>query len=223
MSIKGYPMGEWRLLPDPRVAPLPPSQRNWIHNAILRMSRSAAGARNDLYVIETFLRLGVIAPLYLLWLSRLLFKGKINRAEKEKIVLRTAWRVGCVYEWTHHVHLALKAGVRPEEIATLAEENSGNWTPRLRVFIRAVDELLANRILGDRAWRSLREHLSEDQCIEFCMLCGHYAMVSMILNATGIRVEPEFSLGSPSAAAQTWRGDAEQAGGPSLNSARAVS
>ena len=39
-----------------------------------------------------------------------------NRITKERIVLRTVWRTGCLYEWTHHVHLARKAGVPMEPI-----------------------------------------------------------------------------------------------------------
>lgn len=39
---------------------------------------------------------------------------------------------------------------------------------------------------------SLREQLSEDQAVEFCMLVGHYVMVAGTINTLGVRLEPGY-------------------------------
>ena len=193
--MNAYPAAQWHLSAQPRIKPPPPRERSLLHRLILWMSRRKVQSKTNLVVIEDLLHMGILCPLYLNWMSGLLFKGRIPRADKERIVLRTVWRTGCLYEWTHHVHLARKSGVPDADIAALGSEHTEYFPPRQRCLVLAVDELLAQRALGEATFADLRKHLSEDECVEFLMLSGHYQMISMLINACGIPVEKEFALG----------------------------
>lgn len=118
--------------------------------------------------------------------------GSSQDCRGERIILRVAWRVGCVYEWGHHVHMATELGVGDEEIGSLAQPQSASWDRRLRTLVQAADELVDRRLLSDKTWDLLREHLSEDQAIEFCMLVGHYVMVAGTISTLGVRLEPGY-------------------------------
>jgi alkylhydroperoxidase family enzyme len=44
-----------------------------------------------------------------------------------------------------------------------------------------VDALHHHGDLDDDTWTPLREHLTEAECVEFCMLAGHYQMLRQML------------------------------------------
>ncbi len=63
------------------------------------------------------------------------------------------------------------------------------WTDRQRTVLTAVDALVRDGDVNDETWASLRRHLSERDCIEFCLLVGHYVMLAMTIAA--LRIQPE--------------------------------
>jgi alkylhydroperoxidase family enzyme len=63
------------------------------------------------------------------------------------------------------------------------------------VILRAVDELHADRRIGDELWAELARQLDEVRLVELCMLIGHYEMLAMTLNSLG--VEPEHPQNRP--------------------------
>jgi alkylhydroperoxidase family enzyme len=88
--------------------------------------------------------------------------------------------------------MAAELGISDAVMHSIAQEDSSDWEPRLETFIRAADELVAQRTLSDDTWAALRGELSEDQAVEFCMLVGHYVMVAGLINTLGIRIEPGY-------------------------------
>lgn len=192
MELPTLPPGSWHQPASSRFQPTPIARRTALQKLLLGITRRRAKADEDLTVFTVLSRLGGIFLPYLLFLSQILIKGRISRADKERIILRVAWRVGCVYEWGHHVHMATELGVSDDEIRSLAEPQSASWDRRLRTLVQAADELVDRRLLSYETWDLLREQLSEDQAIEFCMLVGHYVMVAGTINTLGVRLEPGY-------------------------------
>ena len=187
------PAGSWVTPSHSRIPA--PEELTLTQHFFLRLTRKAAGVSDNLNVFLTLARLGSIFPRYLLFLSHLLKKGRIPRADKERIILRVAWRLGCVYEWGHHSHMARELGIIESEVASIARQDTGEWDDRLRVFIRATDELIDQRSLTQSRWDELSTQLSTDQLVEFCMLVGHYVMVAGLINTTGVRIESGYLEG----------------------------
>jgi 4-carboxymuconolactone decarboxylase len=196
MSNIEFPKGDWLVVRKPRVGALPADQQGLVQKFFLWITRRGAKSSTDLNVFSVFARLGAIFPRYLLFLSHILMKGQISREDKERIILRLAWRVGCVYEWTHHVHMARDLGISDSAIYALGEESSPFWDEKTRAYVAAVDELVATMRLSNSAWEALSRQLTQDQLVEFCMLVGHYMMVAVTINTVGIQVESKYLEGA---------------------------
>ncbi len=114
MELPTLPPGSWHQPAIPRCQPAPVARQTALQKLLLGVTRRRAKADEDLHVFTVLSRLGGIFLPYLLFLSQILMKSRISRVDKERIILRVAWRVGCVYEWGHHVHMATELGVAGE-------------------------------------------------------------------------------------------------------------
>lgn len=122
-------------------------------------------------------------------MKNILFKGKINRIDKELIILRIAWKLQCSYEWAHHTHFAEELGINSKVVESITYSTSELWEDKLTTYIHCVDELLQEKTLSTQKFNQLKQYLNDDQIVEFCMLVGHYVMVAMTINTCGIQPE----------------------------------
>jgi alkylhydroperoxidase family enzyme len=114
-----------------------------------------------------------------------LTRGELPARERELVVLRTAWRCGCVYEWAQHVLIGGKSGLTEKEIARVATE-SDEWSPRDLTLLRAADEVLDAVDVSDATWAALGHDWTDVQRVELVVLVGFYRMAAGFLNATGV-------------------------------------
>jgi alkylhydroperoxidase family enzyme len=139
------------------------------------------------------LTLGRHRPLFRAWLrfsSRLMPRGLLRRRETELVILRIAHLRGSQYEYEQHVRLAPRIGLSEADLARVAVgPRADGWSPRERALLAAADELHRDGDLSDAAWSALREHLDERECIELCLLAGHYEMLATVIAA--LRVQPD--------------------------------
>jgi AhpD family alkylhydroperoxidase len=145
--------------------------------------------------LTLFSTLGRNRRLFRRWLffaSGLMPRGRLPRTETELVILRVAYLRGCDYERSHHLRIGRRAGLTSEQIeATTVGPSAPGWTPRQRAVLGAVDVLVRDGDMDDATWTRLREHLSERDCIELCLLVGHYVMLALTIAA--LRIEPEAS------------------------------
>jgi AhpD family alkylhydroperoxidase len=143
--------------------------------------------------LTLFSTLGRNRRLFRRWLffaSGLMPRGRLPRTDTELVILRVAYLRGCDYERNHHLRIGRRAGLTREQIeATSAGPSGPIWTDRQRAILTAVDALVRDGDVDDETWASLRGHLSERDCIEFCLLVGHYVMLAMTIAA--LRIQPE--------------------------------
>jgi alkylhydroperoxidase family enzyme len=120
-----------------------------------------------------------------------LLRGDLAPADRELVILRTAWRCGSWYEWCQHAALAQRAGLGPAAVGRVAEgPTDPAWRPRQRLLLAATDQLHDRRVVDDRTWQALAGELTGRQLIELCFLVGHYEMLAMTLNTLGVEPEP---------------------------------
>jgi len=116
--------------------------------------------------------------------------GKLPRRDTELVILRVSANCSCEYERRHHVRMGRRAGLSEAEIALVTRRDApANWPPREAVVLRATDELHDDRVISDATWASLRDHLSDKELIELCLLVGHYEMLAMTINSLGVQPE----------------------------------
>lgn len=176
--------------PNVKKAPL-------LNRLFLKQANRSGHSRCDLNLFRMMLHHKSCYIPYLLYLQGLLSGGTIPEPEKDRIIIRAVWRLNCPYEYTHHVHMGLRHGLTPDEIAILTGEIANIQDGRIRVLMQAVDELTAIHDLSDAAWEALRGYYTDPQLYEFTALVGNYVMVALIDNTLHIPVEPEHRSSPP--------------------------
>ena len=129
---------------------------------------------------RNFLRLG----------NAILFKGAVPPNLREMAILRVGHINQANYEWTQHVPIALRAGVRQEQIEALPIwENSGKFNEQERAILRYTDEVAKNIRVKDDTFAGVRSFLSEEGIVELTTTIGYYGMVCRILEALQVELE----------------------------------
>ncbi|UFS96878.1 nitroreductase family deazaflavin-dependent oxidoreductase [Nocardia huaxiensis] len=181
----------WRAAADERMPELGKFSRTNILTWLAGRAGGRIGGGGRIKVLEAMGRSGAMALGYAPLGIRLVLRSKLTRVDCELATLRTAWNAGARYEWHHHVYAARLSGLslRTVERVTAGPDAEG-WTEHQRLLLRAVDELHADRMIGDATFEGLSGHLSAAQIADLCMLVGHYEMLAMLLKTHGVEPEP---------------------------------
>jgi alkylhydroperoxidase family enzyme len=127
-----------------------------------------------------FLRLG----------NSILFKGAVPPNLRELAILRVGNIYQANYEFTQHVPIALRTGVKREQIDALPDwEKSGKFSEQERAILRYTDEVTKNIRVKDDTFAGVRSFLSEEGIVELTTTIGYYGMVSRILEAFQVELE----------------------------------
>jgi alkylhydroperoxidase family enzyme len=170
----------------PRVRPGTPREIGPLGVIVSR----AAGRRMGTAPPNVFTTLGRNRRLFWRWLlfaGGLMPGGRLPRADTELVILRVSSLCDSDYEWDHHERLGRRAGLSGAEIARVREgAEAEGWSPRQAALLRAAEELVEDRRIGDETWSAVERELSVNQRIELCLLAGHYAMLAGTLNSLGV-------------------------------------
>ena len=96
----------------------------------------------------------------------------------------------CDYEFDHHSNAALQAGVRREQLESLAEfETAPVFDDAERAVLRYAKEATQTGEVADRTWAALRRHFDIRQAMEVVLTVAWYNAVVRIL--LPLRIEEE--------------------------------
>jgi alkylhydroperoxidase family enzyme len=114
-----------------------------------------------------------------------LYQGALPVRLRELAVLRVAWHAQAPFEWGEHVDTARRlAGLSGEEIERVKQGAAAEgWGEADRAVLAAVEELLADAMIGEESWAALTAHLDYRQLIELPVLVGQYLGVAFLQNA----------------------------------------
>jgi len=184
-----YPKGNWFIPEKSKISYIEPKDATLVNRIIMFIMKAGAHAPETLNVAKTFSHLKLSNKFrFAFWVSIYKF-GLIKTIEKEKIVLRIAWRTGNIYEYSQHKPFLEKCGLSKEEIDSLSVENSPIWDDNTRALMFAVDEIVERHMLSDENWDNLKKYYNEDQMMEFLVLVGYYIMIAITINSAGIELE----------------------------------
>jgi len=110
---------------NPRIAPARPQELR----PLARIVAAIAGRVSATGPPHIFTTLGQHPRLFRAWLrysAHLMPFGKLPRRDTELVILRVAWQCRSAYEWHQHVPIALRVGLTPEEVASLADTAPAN-------------------------------------------------------------------------------------------------
>jgi len=112
------------------------------------------------------------------------------RAVRELLILRNAQRSGVVYEWTHHVPMALAAGVSQEKIDALAHwSDSDRFAPAERAVLRLADEVTDGPGASAACLDELARHFDAGAIVELVLTASFYVCVGRVLRSMDVELE----------------------------------
>lgn len=170
----------------PRIAPLPPDERDERTAALLASLRFDPDAE-DMNLFTTLAHHPRLLKRWSAFGGLLLAGGTLSARDREVLILRTAANCHADYEWGHHVPIGGAAGLTPEEITTLAGATAATVDALL---VPAADELHGDGVISDETWAALTGRYHEQQLIEIPMVVGQYHLVAFTLRSLRIQPEP---------------------------------
>jgi 4-carboxymuconolactone decarboxylase len=180
------------LATTPRVLPLEPPYEPAIE-AMLQKWMPPGSAIEPLALFRTLAvhaeLMGRMRPLG----SGILGHGRIRRREREIVIHRVCARAGAEYEWgVHAIVYGRPLGLTAEQLTatvTGAAEDPA-WSQADRLLIRLADELHDTCTVSGALWSALADHYTDDQLLELLITAGWYRLLSGVINAVGVRLEP---------------------------------
>jgi AhpD family alkylhydroperoxidase len=117
--------------------------------------------------------------------------SKTPRALRELMILRTAQIARSEYEWAHHLRMARKAGVGETQIAELAQwRESRSFDARERAALALTEGVMACNVT-DAMHAEVKRHFSDAEFVELSLTAAFYAMVSRMLDAMRVELDPD--------------------------------
>ncbi len=127
-----------------------------------------------------FLRLG----------NAILFKGVVPPNLRELAILRVGHLNRAIYEWTQHVPIALRVGVRQTQIDALPDwEHSDEFNDIERTILKYTDEETLDIRVKKETFAAVRAILTEEGIVELTTAIGYYGMVCRILETLEVELE----------------------------------
>ena len=112
------------------------------------------------------------------------------RAMRELMILRTAQLQRSEYEWTAHLRMARKAGVREEKIRELQNWRSGPFDDKERAAL-ALAEAVTRGEVSDAVHAEVSRHFSHAEYVELSLTAAFYCMVARMIDALGVELDPK--------------------------------
>jgi alkylhydroperoxidase family enzyme len=123
----------------------------------------------------------------------LLDRGNLTLRQREIVIDRVTARCGAEYEWGVHVSaFAAAAGLTEAQIKSLTAgaPEDDCWDAADRSLIRLCDSLHRDCDVDDELWSKLAGSYSDEAMLELLMLAGTYRMISYLVNALRLPLEP---------------------------------
>jgi len=180
------------IAPSPRIAPLEPPYTPDIDAALRRWMPPGA----EIEPLKLFRTLNVheqlaarMRPLG----AGILGHGRVPPREREIVIHRTCARTGAEYEWgVHALAYGRPLGLSDAQLAATVHGDARDaaWSSEDAQLIELCDELYDTATVSDELWAKLAARYAEDQLLELLVTAGWYRLISYVINAAGVQLEP---------------------------------
>ena len=116
------------------------------------------------------------------------FASQIPDDAREITILTTAFEMKCQYEFTHHVPIAQRAGVRDEVIQGITSRSNRGLLPKESVFIDYARKVVNNKV-DDATYAAIEHLLGRQGAVEITVVAGYYSMLAHSMLALGVELE----------------------------------
>ncbi|OBI36633.1 carboxymuconolactone decarboxylase family protein [Mycobacterium colombiense] len=172
-----------------RLTPLPADEwddsvRAALASLIPAERANPVGAGN---VLSTMVRHPDLTAAYLPFNAYLLTRSTLSPRVREIALLRVVHRSNCGYLWSHHIPIALRAGLTESEIDGIRCGRCADRTDH--AVVRAVDDLTRDSTISQPTWDLLGEMFTQQQCMDLTFTIGGYLLLALAVNTFGVQEE----------------------------------
>jgi AhpD family alkylhydroperoxidase len=145
-----------------------------------------------LHLYRMLLHSPPVARGWLGYLTAIRQQSALPGALRELVIMRVAVLNGAPYEADQHRPIALREGVRPEQLDALVQwEGSACFDPVQRAVLAYTDAMTRDVQVPDAVYAEAARHFSRRELIELTATIAAYNMVSRFLQALHIHSEDE--------------------------------
>jgi alkylhydroperoxidase family enzyme len=124
--------------------------------------------------------------------------GSLSARLREIAILRVGWRIGSVYEWSHHVPIARRAGLTDDELLAIRTSDARVLSPADLLAITVADEVLDANAVSPTTLASARALLGDgDELLELVAIPGSYRLIGSLLATFSIPLEAHVEPWAP--------------------------
>jgi len=143
-------------------------------------------------VLKTFIHAPKTADLFSQLNIHLLLTNSVPVRQRQIAIMRTAWLTKATYMWSSHLRTSMGFGLEPELFRPLqVGADDPYFSDFEKVIIRATEELVADRKIGEATWAALAAEWSHEQMLDFMFTVGAYVLVAGVMRSTGVEREPD--------------------------------
>jgi alkylhydroperoxidase family enzyme len=165
----------------PRIPPVPVE-------ALTNEQRELVGAYAHLNFSRVMARHPALYRAFMPFGEQLMARTTLGARDRQILILRTCALCDEAYETAHHIQIARSLGFSEAEIE--AARTGGPGLPQAdEVLLRAAEELVRDRRVGDATWATLSQRYPTAQVMEAVILVGDYVMLSMVTRSFEIQFE----------------------------------
>lgn len=179
--------------PPARMSPLRPEEfSDEVKQMFARWTQGPFKDADKNPVLKTFARNPQVADLFSPLNLHLLLTNSVPVRQRQIAIMRTAWITRARYMWSSHLRTSMGFGLEPELFGPLqAGAEDPYFTEFERTIIRATEELVNDRLIGDANWKALSAEWSDQQMLDFMFTVGAYVLVAGVMRSCGVEREPE--------------------------------
>lgn len=114
---------------------------------------------------------------------------------RELALLQVGHVTKSAYEFTHHVKVALAAGLTPEQIAAIPDANAGRptrFSPIELAVLKVAAAVTAGDAVDDETFDFLATTLGNEHLMDLLFVTAHYLGMARLLTTLRIDVEDEY-------------------------------
>ncbi len=126
--------------------------------------------------------------------TAILQRGTLDPRLRELAIVRAGQLCGAAYEVAHHAAIARRVGVEEEKIAALPRwQDAAVFSAEERAVLRYAEAITRDVAVPEEVFAAVAGCLDERRVVELTLAVAYYNMVSRVLVALGVELEPEFA------------------------------
>jgi alkylhydroperoxidase family enzyme len=179
--------------PPPRLPEVEPAAVTEEMRAFLAKWTGGVFANADRNpVLLTFAHHPKLADLFSQLNIHLLSTNTLPVKLRQIAIMRAAWICKATYMWSSHLRTSMRCGLEPDMYRPLqVGAEDPYFTDFERVVIRATEELVYDKKVGDANWQALMVEWNAQQMLDFLFTVGAYVTVAGVMRSTGVQRLPE--------------------------------